>query len=207
MTPLPDTPTRHDAVMEDDDGDDIILVSENLRTPRSKAGPSSPPESAPPATPSPGAKRRRTSAPFQKSSPNKRAKHKEGEDVKHGKKGEHSVDEDDEDHKEERLVSAELQAEKSDEEDKHDNGGGSPSKKFKERKAWTEEEDKIIAQQHVLINKFEWATVQKLTGRPKSSIIVRIRILLRTALRGLHGEGAIMPVSKTEAARQDEDSD
>ncbi|GAC96384.1 hypothetical protein PHSY_003964 [Pseudozyma hubeiensis SY62] len=88
MTPLPDAPTQPDAMMQIDDSDDIILVSENFRTPRSKAGPRSPPETPPPTTPSPNVKRRRTSAPSQKSSPNKRAKHKEREDVKHGKKGE-----------------------------------------------------------------------------------------------------------------------
>ncbi len=88
----------------DEDDDDILFVSENIRTPKNKAGPSSAPTTA---TPSPTKKRRLVRGSDE---PAKKAKKEFAErvlnDTKRGKKRER--DEDDE-YEDKRLVSDELQ--------------------------------------------------------------------------------------------------
>lgn len=121
--------------MEQDDSSDIVIVSENIRTPNKKSGSPTRPLAA---TSSPSSKQRRvshTTAPFPRTGTSQRAKMEVDESEtesykKRGKKRTRKEEEAVDEYKDERLVSEELKLDAfKDEDDKKDVGSsGSPKK-------------------------------------------------------------------------------
>ncbi|SNX83302.1 uncharacterized protein MEPE_02009 [Melanopsichium pennsylvanicum] len=92
---------------------------------------------------------------------------------------------------EERLISEELKmaAEEGQSEEKAAGSQSSPRKHIR----------------FSLFKDFEVGYVQKLTARARTSAEKRFRTLIRDALRGLHGENAVVPMSHAEACRLNEE--
>ncbi|SPO23072.1 uncharacterized protein UTRI_01750 [Ustilago trichophora] len=201
------TPPTEDTRMVIEDDDEITFVSEVHATPTKSAAsskvttprtPSTPGKSDACKTPSPGKKRPRiTATEAAKQNAAAEQDQKAGEKPKLTKKMEQRNDV---------KVFIDEELEYAVEEDKKEDGPLSPSKKPRIRKSWTIEEDTIIAE-HLMKN-YENVLVQRITGRSRTSVDGRTRIFIREALRGLHGENAIIPaVGRADASRLEDDKE
>ncbi|SJX61681.1 uncharacterized protein SRS1_12665 [Sporisorium reilianum f. sp. reilianum] len=188
--PAPQSSTTQPSPMnqdDDDDSSDFIVVSENIRTPTNKPGsPSSKPPRAT-ATPSPSTKRRASAIPAKpKSSSALQQANTKADDTnsqsekKQGKK--RARKEEDEEHKDERLVSEELKLGMANDEDEKKDA--TPKKRG--YRIFTVEEDRLIVEQ--MLNNFDASPVRLATGRCSTVVVNRSRLIIRAALRALHGE-------------------